>query len=140
MNPVFRPVLVVVTVLVLMLVLNARRNANIPDDHLPWRKDLDAAKREAVEANKPVLAYFTASWCDPCQAMKRQTWPDPRVATALQGVVPVKIDVDEQADVAKSFNLVGIPRLQLIGPDGTLGRSREGFVTADELVAFLRPG
>ena len=138
MSPAFRPVLVVLVVLVLMVAFAGLRKANAPQDTIPWRKDLQAAKAEAASGNKPVLAYFTAGWCPPCQEMQRQTWPDPRVAAALKDVVPVKIDVDQNGEAAMAFNVSSIPRLQLIHPDGTPGASREAFTTPDELIEFLR--
>lgn len=137
MSSALRPVLVVLTVLVLMLALSGLRKHAAPPDNLPWRKDLQAAKQEAAAANKPLLLYFTATWCDPCQEMARQVWPQPKVAKALDAVLPVKIDVDQHPDLAGQFNVVGIPRLQLLHPDGTPGPTRVGFTTADEVVAFL---
>jgi thiol-disulfide isomerase/thioredoxin len=100
MSPAFRPVLVVLAVLALMLAFSGLRKANTPNDNLPWRKDLHAAKQEAAAGSKPLLLYFTATWCGPCQAMARETWPQPQVATALASVIPVKIDVDEHPDIA----------------------------------------
>jgi thioredoxin-like negative regulator of GroEL len=138
MSPAFRPVFIVLTVLVLMLAFSSFRKRAAPHDNLPWRKDLNAAKQEAAAANKPLLVYFTATWCGPCQAMARDVWPQPQVAAALQSVVPVKIDVDEHPDVAGSFNVNSIPRLQLVHPDGAPGASREGLITADELAGFLQ--
>ena len=138
MKPAFRPVLLVLVVLAVMLALRGLRNARTPHDDLPWRKDLNTAKQEAAAARKPVLVYFTAEWCPPCQEMHRVTWPDPRVADALQAVVPVKIDVDQQADVAMAFNVESIPRMQLLNTDGTPGPTREGFTSVDELVAWLK--
>ena len=138
MGPASRPVLVVFAVLVLMLAMSGLRKHPAPPDNLPWRKDLQAAKQEAAAGNKPLLLYFTATWCDPCQAMARDVWPQPRVAKALDAVVPVKIDVDEHPDLANQFQIVGIPRLQLLRPDGAAGPTREGYTSADELVAFLQ--
>lgn len=138
MSPAFRPVLLVLTVLVLILAFSGLRQRATPHDNLPWRKDLNAAKQEAAAANKPLLVYFTAAWCGPCQSMAREVWPQPQVAEALKSVVPVKIDVDEHPDVAQSFGVNGIPRFQILHPDGAPGPSREGFTSANELVAFLQ--
>jgi thiol:disulfide interchange protein len=140
MRPAFRPLLLVLGVLVVLAGWNAYRRARFAHDSIPWRKDLQAAKAEAASSGKPVLAYFTAAWCGPCQRMHEETWPDPKVAAALNDVVPVKIDVDQNSDLAMSFNVNAIPRLQMIGPDGAPGRSREGFATADELVKWLKGG
>jgi thiol:disulfide interchange protein len=140
MRPAFRPLLIVFGVLVALVGWNAYRRAHLAHDNIPWRKDLQAAKAEAASSGKPVLAYFTATWCGPCQRMHEETWPDPKVAAALKDVVPVKIDVDEHSDVAMAFNVDGIPRLQMIGAEGTPGRSREVFAPADVLVNGLMGG
>ena len=107
-------------------------------DTLPWRKDLDAAKREAAQVGKPLLVYFTADWCGPCQEMKKTTWADPRVAVAIHEYIPVKIDVDEQADVAKRFNVSGIPRIQMLLPNGQPGQSLVGYISPDETADWLK--
>ena len=138
MNAAFRPVLLAAAVLLLMLGFNAWRKATLRPDTTPWRKDLQAAKQEAAQTNKPVLAYFTAEWCGPCQVMRRETWPDPRAAEALRSVVPVKIDIDKEPEAMMAFNVSAVPRLQLIHPDGTPGAVYEGFISPDELVGWLK--
>ena len=137
MNAAYRPLLVVFAVVIGMVLLYGWRNSADSNEKIPWRKDLAKAKGEAAAAGKPVLVYFTATWCGPCQSMKRQTWADPRVEAALGRVIPVKIDVDEQPNVARDFNVDGIPRLQLVRPDGSLGPAHVGFISADELLRWL---
>lgn len=134
----YRPLIAVVAVSLGMVVFAGIRKANEPKDNIPWRKDLAAAREEAASSNKPVLAYFTADWCGPCQEMKGQTWADRRVEDLLRkSVVPVKIDVDAHSDLAMQFNVSGIPHIQLIRPDGTMGPARVGFTSADELLRWL---
>src|SRR5690349_2005915 len=120
MNTAYRPLLVVFAVVIGMVLLYGWRNSGDGHENIPWRTDLAKAKGEGAAAHKPVLVYFTATWCGPCQNMKSQTWSDPRVEAALGKVIPVKIDVDHQPNVARDFNVDGIPRLQLIQPDGRL--------------------
>jgi thiol:disulfide interchange protein len=137
MNSAYRPLILVGVMVAGMVGFAAWRKATEPPETIPWRKTLAEAKREAVASHKSVLAYFTATWCGPCQRLKRESWPDPKVQAALERFVPVKIDVDEHADVAQEFGVTGIPRMQVIQPDGTLGPSRVGFITPDELVHWL---
>ena len=138
MNSAFKPLIVVGVVVAGMIGLSFYRKATEPKETTPWRHSLAEAKQEAATKHKPVLAYFTATWCPPCQQLKRDTWPDPGVQAALDHVVPVKIDVDEHPDLAQEFGVTGIPRLQLIAPDGTLGGSRVGFMPPDELIRWLQ--
>ena len=138
MNSAFRPLIVVGVMVAGMVGLSVWRKATEPTETIPWRKTLAEAKREAAANHKPVLAYFTATWCGPCQQMKRDTWPDAKVQAALERFVPVKIDVDQFPAEAREFGVDGIPRLQVIEPDGTPSASRAGFILPDELIRWLQ--
>ncbi|MDB5322971.1 MAG: putative thioredoxin [Phycisphaerales bacterium] len=138
MNSAYRPLIVVGVIVAGMVGFATWRKATEPKETIPWRKTLVEAKREAAASQKPVLAYFTASWCPPCQQMKHDTWPDPKVQAALAQFVPVKIDVDEFPAEAQEFGVTSIPRLQLLQPDGTPGASRVGFISPDELIRWLQ--
>lgn len=137
-NKPYRPLMVVIAVAIGMAVFAAIRKAGEGKENIPWRLSLTDARQEAAASGKPVLAYFTATWCGPCQQMKRTTFADPRVEAALKdSVVAVKIDVDEHPDLARDFGVTGIPRMQLIRPDGQLGPARVGLTSADELLRWL---
>jgi thiol:disulfide interchange protein len=138
MNSAFRPLLVVFMVLIGMVGFSTWRKLREPEERIPWRQTLEAARAESAASKKPVLAYFTATWCGPCQRMKSETWPDARVEAALNDFIPVKIDVDQFPGAAREFNVDGIPRLQLIYPDGRVGPAHVGLILPDGLLRWLR--
>jgi thiol:disulfide interchange protein len=140
MNPAYRPFVVVLIVAAAMAGFSLWRQRSGPQEHIAWRTTLAEAKKESATTGKPVLAYFTATWCPPCQRMKHETWPDGRVEKALEGYVPVKIDVDQHQDLAQQFEVDGIPRLQVIAPDGTVGKAHVGLILPKELAAWLQAG
>jgi thioredoxin-related protein len=84
-----------------------------------------------------MLLYFTATWCGPCQEMKRTTWADAKVEEALRGFVPVKIDVDDNAELARKYAVTSIPKVILIDKDGNSVRSTEGYLKPDRFLAWL---
>jgi thiol:disulfide interchange protein len=137
MNSAFKPLIVVFGMVVVMAGV-AYWRANASHDHIPWQTDLAAAKAESARTKRPVLVYFTATWCPPCQRMKEETWPDPGVAEAVKGFIPVKLDVDDFRAEARQYDVRSIPRLQIIGPDGAAGRSAEGAMSAAELIQWLQ--
>jgi thiol:disulfide interchange protein len=137
MNSAFKPLILIFAMVVLMAGV-AYWRAHASHDSIPWQTDLAAAKAEAARTRKPVLIYFTASWCPPCQQMKETTWPSPAVAEAVKAYVPVKLDVDEFRDQAAEYNVSSIPRLQIIGPDGKLGQGSVGAMSAEELIRWLQ--
>jgi thiol:disulfide interchange protein len=74
-------------------------------DRVAWRTDVASAKA----ANKPLMLYFTADWCGPCQTLKRTTWANADVAAALDDVIPLKVDVDQNQSLAMEYGAYAIP-------------------------------
>ena len=124
-----RPMLVILGVLVLWVGLNFWMNRSAPEV-VPWRADVEAARAESHQSSKPLLLYFTATWCGPCQEMKRSVFSRQEVATALNDVVPVKIDIDRAQSFAAAHHVKAVPTFILADPAGTTLGVGEGFMPA----------
>lgn len=69
---------------------------------------VDQFKKEVMEYNWVVLADFWAEWCGPC----RMLWPlidEMSEEYVWKNVKFVKINVDENPDLAWSFQVASIP-------------------------------
>jgi thiol:disulfide interchange protein len=111
-------------------------------DHIPWRTNLPAALEESRKTGKPVLVDFSASWCPPCQEMRRSSWPDPRVGQQVNsGYIPVLMDADspDSAEPASRYGIQLIPAILVLDSGGNVVRDG-GFMSADQLVEFLKIG
>ena len=86
---------------------------------------------------KPTLYYFTASWCPPCQAMKKEVWPTQLVADAAAPYTPVMIDVDADPVTAGQFGIASIPTVIALSPEGQVLGRFEGYRDARETATFL---
>lgn len=120
--------------------------ASIPDNDIDWRHDFAAAAAEARASDRPMLLYFTADWCQPCQRMKRKVWPEARVADAVNNkTIPVYLDVDQPAvkELAKYYPSRSVPTLLMTDPTGVpllvndfmLGHDR--YTSADHIVSLV---
>jgi thioredoxin 1 len=63
-----------------------------------------------VKNNKIVLIDFFASWCGPCKML---TPIIHEIEEEMHNIKVVKIDVDEDAELAKKFSVMSIPTVFL---------------------------
>lgn len=88
------------------------------------------ALARARQEGKPVVIDFHASWCQPCQQMIKETFPDPKVVALLQRCVFLKIDTDLHPATAKRFGVAGLPDIRILAPDGSEQKRIVGFQDA----------
>lgn len=87
-----------------------------------WRADMPTAIAEAERERRPLLLFFTASWCEPCRMVRERVLPLPRVDEVVHGrFVPVLVDVTKPtaADdrLMKDVKIEGIPTFAVVRPD-----------------------
>ena len=89
---------------------------------------------EVLEADKPVLVDFFATWCGPC----RQMLP---IVTELSEEMAdklkiVKLDVDEAPASAEKYEIQSIPTMILF-EKGQVKATRNGSSTKSELESWI---
>ena len=89
---------------------------------------------EVLTADLPVLVYFWASWCGPCQLMS------PLISLAASKysdrLKVVKIEIDPNPVTVKQYQVEGVPALRLIKGQELLVSS-EGVIGKDKLLSIL---
>lgn len=91
-------------------------------------------KTEVLQAKQPVLVYFWASWCGPCQLMS----PLINLAanTYSDRLKVVKLEVDPNPVSVKQYQVEGVPALRLVQGEKLLA-STEGVISKAKLLELL---
>lgn len=90
-------------------------------------------KQEVLEATTPVVVDFWAPWCGPC----RMQGPIlEKLAAAHAEVKVVKVNVDENMELASQFQIMSIPSLLLFNK-GQLVEAKVGLQSLQDLEAFI---
>lgn len=93
----------------------------------------DNFKKEVLESEQKVLVDFNADWCGPCRMLAPEI---EKLASDIDHIKFTSINVDEEVELAKEYNVFSIPCL-LIFKDGKEVKRSVGFLTAEELKNFI---
>jgi thioredoxin 1 len=91
-------------------------------------------QKEVLDSELPVLVDFTAVWCGPCKML------DPvvkQLSSDWNGKLKiVKLDVDDNPDLAMRYQVMGVPTLMLF-VNGEPQERMTGYQPKDRIVQKL---
>lgn len=89
---------------------------------------------EVINSDKPVLIDFWASWCGPCKMVSPII---DQIANETTTAKVGKINVDEQPELAASFNVMSIPTL-IVMKNGKVANTSVGAKSKAAILEMLK--
>lgn len=89
---------------------------------------------ELVKKEGVVLVDFFASWCEPCK--KLSPIIDQIKERYNDKVTVIKVDIDEETELAKEYDIIAIPTL-LIFKNGELMLQKSSFMSFEKISSIL---
>ncbi|MBK9136985.1 MAG: thioredoxin family protein [Betaproteobacteria bacterium] len=121
--------------------------ASLPSTNVAWQAaaadaDIDRAFARARAEGKPVLLYWGATWCPPCNQLKATLFARQEFAALAKGFIAVHVDGDRPGaqKLGSRFKVSGYPTTVLFTPDGQEVTRLPGEVDAPQALAVLQLG
>ncbi len=96
---------------------------------------LEVFENEILKSSAPVLVDFWAEWCGPCRSLAPIL--DEVAAEMGEGARVVKVNVDEQRELAMKYGIRGIPTL-IFFKGGEPKKTLVGVQSKAELLTSLK--
>ena len=93
----------------------------------------DNFDKEVLQADKPVLVDFFATWCGPCRMVGPLV---EQLSEEMSGVKFVKVNIDEEPELAARYQVESIPTFLLV-KNGTVLKREIGALPKQALKQML---
>lgn len=90
-------------------------------------------EKEVLESDKPVLIDFYADWCGPCKMLSPIV---EEVATENNDVKVVKVNIDNEQDLAIKYSVMSIPTLIVIR-NGEVANMSVGLISKEQILSLI---
>ncbi|MBC7940048.1 MAG: thioredoxin family protein [Chitinophagaceae bacterium] len=119
----------------------------LPSTNVAWQPaavpaDIERAFAQARAEKKPVLLYWGATWCPPCNQLKATFFNRQDFAALSRNFIAVHVDGDRPGaqKLGARFKVSGYPTTVLFSPEGQEITRLPGEVDAPQALAVLQVG
>ena len=103
-----------------------------------WGESFSKGIELAKSKNTPVVVDMYTDWCAYCKDLEFKIFPEPEVSKLLENFTTLRINGDENPDIAKIFNISGYPTVLFLDKNGAYLDRIVGLPSSQMMVKKLK--
>lgn len=125
-------------IVALLAIVGVSTSESVPaDNQINWHS-YEEGMQKARRLGMDMVFYFHADWCTYCVRMQKETFGHASVIDFMNTrVIAVKVDVDENKKIARSFGVRGLPATVLLTRNGERVGPMPGFIPPKSYLSML---
>jgi hypothetical protein len=123
----------------------AQAVGGLPSNNVPWvaaavDADIDRAFAQARTEQRPLLLYWGATWCPPCNQLKATLFSQQEFALLTRSMLLVHVDGDRPGaqKLGARFQVRGYPTMIVLNPQGQELTRLPGEVEPEQVYGLLQ--
>ncbi|MCE9560139.1 MAG: thioredoxin family protein, partial [Armatimonadetes bacterium] len=98
----------------------------------------DQALTLAKATKKKVLVDFMADWCHWCHKLDDDVYSTAEFKEAAKDLILCKVDTDHEQEIAKRYNVGGIPDIRILDSEGNEIGKMVGYQPVQQFIQALK--
>jgi len=122
----------------LWFVLNKNEAPSFQDGKIQWMDQFQEGLALSKKSKKPVLVFFSATWCYWCRKLNQDVFMKDDVASLSERFINILIDVDKNPELASTFGVRGVPDIYFMDQNGKQVVQYNGNRTSTDIISQMR--
>ncbi|WP_147678953.1 thioredoxin family protein [Algibacter pacificus] len=102
-----------------------------------WFTNFEAAQKQALETNKPILLEFYTPFCKPSISLDKKVWGDEEVQQLVKHYVPFKVNGTTSIELVNKYQVKNAPAIFIIDANGKVFKRKKGALYKTNIVLLL---
>ena len=115
----------------------AAQDAAANTQEIAWHQSLPEALAEAKQRKTLIVVDAYADWCHWCKKMDEDTFTNAEVQRRMKDFVPVRINTDNNPELAQRYGVTGLPTTLVLDATGKVQVSQSGYLPPQDYLQLL---
>ncbi|NBU97499.1 MAG: DUF255 domain-containing protein [Spirochaetia bacterium] len=129
--------LISILLLILPILVFFRINSPLIADII-WGESFSKGIELAKSKNTPVVIDMYTDWCAYCKDLETKIFPEPEVSKLLENFTTLRINGDDNPDIAQNFKVSGYPTVLFLDKNGAYLDRIVGLPSSQMMIKKLK--